>query len=131
MGRLDAFQSCWVGLSCCRSDELLTTLHLAESDKAFHVGTRGRLLIQSQSDMGRKAFETGSTAPESGIYRVIHVAHRLPHEVAILKGERFPRCAKCADAVLFDLIHAVPHLSQHTTCKVYELPVLADEEASA
>ncbi len=72
-------------------------------------------------------FQTGALAPETGIYRVVHVSHRLPHEVVVLKGERFPRCAKCDDAVLFDLVHAAPDLYQHTPHRVYELPVLDDE----
>jgi uncharacterized membrane protein len=58
---------------------------------------------------------------------VVHVAHRLPHEVVILKGERFPRCAKCADSVLYDLIHAAPDLYGHVIYRVYELPVLDEE----
>jgi hypothetical protein len=72
-------------------------------------------------------FQTGALAPETGIYRVVHVSHRLPHEVVILKGERFPRCAKCNHAVLFDLVHAAPDLYQHIPYRVYELPVLDDE----
>lgn len=92
---------------------------------------RRPFLIKSRSDMGRKAYETGSIVPETGIYRVVHVAHRLPHEVVIVKGERFPRCAGCADAVLFDLIHAAPDLYGHVTYKVYELPVLDDEGATS
>jgi hypothetical protein len=73
------------------------------------------------------SFQTGAPVPETGIYRVVHVSHRLPHEVVILKGERFPRCAKCDGAVLFDLVHAAPDLYQHTPHRVYELPVLDDE----
>jgi len=72
-------------------------------------------------------FETGAVVPETGIYRVVHASHRLPHEVVILKSERFPRCAKCDGAVLFDLVHAAPELFQHARYRVYELPVLEDE----
>lgn len=77
---------------------------------------------------GPRVYETGGIVPETGIYRVIHVAHRLPHEVVILKGERFPHCSKCADAVLFDLVHAAPDLFAAGQDRVYELPVI-DEEA--
>jgi hypothetical protein len=77
-----------------------------------------------------QAFETGAIVPETGIYRAVHTAHRLPHEVVILKGEHFPRCSRCADAVLFDLIHAAPDLYSHHVQRIYELPVL-DEESAA
>ena len=77
-----------------------------------------------------RTFQTGEAAPETGIYRVIHVGHRLPHEVVVLKNERFPRCAKCKDAVLFDLIHPAPDLFQHVGYRVYELPVLNEAAAA-
>jgi hypothetical protein len=76
---------------------------------------------------GRHPFETGRMVPETGIYRVSHVSHRLLHEVVILKGERFPRCAKCNEAVLFDLVHAAPDLFQQSPHRVYELPVLEED----
>jgi hypothetical protein len=64
---------------------------------------------QSQSDISGKLIrnvrgrsKTGAIIPESGIYRVAHSAHRLPHEVTLLKGETFPKCQKCADAVTFE-----------------------------
>lgn len=75
-------------------------------------------------------FETGGIVAETGIYRVIHNAHRLPHEVVILKGDRFPRCAKCKDAVLFDLVHTAPDLFRSWQYHLYELPVI-EENASA
>jgi hypothetical protein len=50
--------------------------------------------------------------------------------LVILKGEHFPRCSRCADAVLFDLIHAAPDLYSHHVQRIYELPVL-DEESAA
>jgi hypothetical protein len=46
--------------------------------------------------------KTGAIIPESGIYRVADSAHRLPHEVTLLKGETFPKCQKCADTVTFE-----------------------------
>jgi hypothetical protein len=74
------------------------------------------------------AFRTGDVVPETGIYRVAHAGHRLPHEVVILKHERFPRCAGCNDEVLFDLVHAAPDLFQHSLDRTYKLPVV--EEAA-
>jgi hypothetical protein len=49
-------------------------------------------------------FETGSAVPGSGIYRVNHAAHRLSFEVALFKGENFPRCASCPEAVRFRMV---------------------------
>ena len=76
-------------------------------------------------------FETGSVIPESGTYRVIHAAHRLPAEVTLVKGEKFPRCAKCADAVRFALIQATPGKFIYQPMAIYELPVLDEDEFSA
>jgi len=72
-------------------------------------------------------FETGQKIPESGIYRVVHQQHRLPHEVTLLKGELFPRCIKCGDMVEFELIHTAHH-ERGTSLSVllYALPDLDD-----
>jgi hypothetical protein len=74
-------------------------------------------------------FETGSFIPTSGIYSVSHSAHKLPSEVALVKSQQFPRCAKCDVPVTFMLIRAV-HSSFHPM-HIYELPVLDDEAAAA
>ena len=93
-------------------------------------GKSGRpFLVESQSDMVSRpdVYKTGAIAPETGIYRVVHVAHRLPHEVVILKNDRFPRCSKCSDAVLFRLVHAAPDLFRSPQIRSYELPVIEEE----
>lgn len=73
-------------------------------------------------------FRTGAPIPESGIYRVIHKAHRLPHEVTLVWGQAFPRCAKCRDAVKFELIRAAELLNEHAfRVYLYEL----DEEGES
>ena len=74
--------------------------------------------------------ETGAVVPETGIYRVVHSSHRLPHEVVILKGQRFPKCQRCSDRVYFELVHPAPDLFRHTTFILYELPVI-DESSEA
>lgn len=51
-------------------------------------------------------FATGATAPESGIYQVAHAPHRLAAEVALFKGENFPKCARCSEVVLFRMVRA-------------------------
>jgi hypothetical protein len=79
-------------------------------------------------------FNTGAVIPDSGIYRVFHSAHRLPHEVTLLRGETFPKCQKCADAVTFELVRV---LSYQTVVRelpwrvtLYELPVLDDSPSA-
>jgi len=79
---------------------------------------------------GKKSYETGETVPETGIYRVVHSVHRLPHEVVIRKDEQFPRCCKCSKSVIFSLVHAAPELFWGTLYHVYELPVIEDDVAA-
>ena len=75
------------------------------------------------------SFNTGSIIPESGIYRVIHSAHRLPHEVTLLKGETFPKCQKCAETVTFELVRALKFTRFAWQVCLYELPVLEEDAA--
>src|SRR5690242_4696230 len=91
-------------------------------------------LVRSHFDMRREGtYQTGDIVLETGIYRVVHSRHRLSHELIIRKNERFPRCAKCNDAVLFELAHAAPDLYGHLTYRIYELPVIeeTDEKSPA
>jgi hypothetical protein len=105
---------------------------MQKARSASDVSMRNRkfrpYLVDSGSDMGpgQKVFETGMLVPETGIYLVVHSAHRLPHEVVVIKGQRFPRCKECGDTVLFELLHAAPDLYGHTTKIVFELPVVDD-----
>lgn len=78
-----------------------------------------------------KIYVTGATVPETGIYRIIHTAHRLPHEAVIFKGQRFPKCKGCGEAVLFELAHAAPDLFRYAAYVLYELPEIEDETDSA
>jgi len=77
-----------------------------------------------------KRYRTGDTVPETGIYRVTHNLHRLPHEAVLMKGEIFPRCAKCSSEVLFELAYAAPDLFHLRKYRIYELPVI-EEDATA
>ena len=83
----------------------------------------------SQSDSIR--FRTGEAVPETGIYRVNHSRHRLHHEAILCKDERFPRCAKCSDHVLFELAYSAPDLFSGFRPPIYELPVIEEKSASA
>jgi hypothetical protein len=78
--------------------------------------------------MLNKPFNPGDIAVESGVYRVSHTQHRLPHEVVILRGDRFPRCTKCTGAVSFELFYSAPFVV--STYK-NSLPVLDDDAPDA
>jgi hypothetical protein len=56
----------------------------------------------------RSAFRPGDRAEVTGIYRAVHVRHRMPHEITVLDGETFPPCKRCGDHVRFELLHAAP-----------------------
>lgn len=46
----------------------------------------------------------GIAAPDTGIYRVYHYAHRLPHGVVVVKGDVLPKCKRCGDKVEYVLV---------------------------
>jgi hypothetical protein len=46
-------------------------------------------------------FSPGATAPRSGVYRVHHYAHRIPHLVTVTAGTALPKCKRCGDKVRF------------------------------
>jgi hypothetical protein len=77
-------------------------------------------------------FRTGKIVLESGTYRVRHPKHRLPHEVTLLRDNTFPRCAKCRDSVIFELLQAARNdrstTGLSTRIDLYELPVMDDEK---
>jgi hypothetical protein len=77
-------------------------------------------------------FNTDETVPESGIYRVMHAGHRLPHEVTLLSGQVFPRCSKCKDQVQFEVVRHASHIQglPGFNVVVYELPVFEEDDAS-
>lgn len=80
--------------------------------------------------VSKNEFRTGQRIRESGIYRVMHAEHRLPHEVTLLKGAQFPRCSKCKNAVRFEAIALAPGLdSLRERVTVYELPPINEEAA--
>jgi hypothetical protein len=89
------------------------------------------ILVKSAPSRLRKqpTFRTGEPIAESGIYRVIHKAHRLPHEVTLLKDQVFPRCAKCRDEVKFELIRAVSEPLNHQDFRIYLYDL--DEQGAA
>jgi hypothetical protein len=71
---------------------------------------------------------TGQYVPESGIYRVVHAEHRLPHEVTLLKDQQFPRCCKCAEQVKFQPVALAPVMRERRgQIILYELPCFDEE----
>lgn len=80
--------------------------------------------------MLKKAFRTGETIPVTGIYRVSHAAHRLPHDCTLIEGYAFPRCSKCGDAVHFEVVATAPlwRSGPTRTVIIYELPELPPDQ---
>src|SRR3569623_1634821 len=79
----------------------------ASHERTRSVSARS-IVFRPPPEIGKEMFKTGQNVPESGIYRVVHAEHRLPHEVTLLRGEAFPRCAKCADQVEFEPVSLAP-----------------------
>lgn len=50
-----------------------------------------------------QVFQPGEVVPESGVYTVMHAEHRQRHSATIFKGDRFPQCTRCGNAVRFML----------------------------
>ena len=60
------------------------------------VEHRGGAALETHSRL-----EPGDIAPRSGVYRVHHYAHRMPHLVIILAGTKLPKCKRCDGKVRF------------------------------
>jgi hypothetical protein len=54
----------------------------------------------------------GAICVQSGIYQVIHSAHRMAHKVLVRAGDQFPPCNGCGDAVRFRLVKPVSEPSR-------------------
>ena len=85
---------------------------------------------QSEPSRPRHLYTSGDTIPEAGIYRVFHAEHRVSHEVTLNRGHKFPVCAKCANAVVFELLRGAPEsaIGRNFNVTLYQLPVFEDEE---
>ncbi len=58
-----------------------------------------------------RSYKPGQMVPISGIYNVVHVDHRADHEVLAIRGDEFPSCRICKDAVRFCVTHTIPHIT--------------------
>ncbi len=86
-------------------------------------------LVTRHNMPGKKQFLCGEKILESGIYRVVHRKHRLPHEVTLLRDQLFPRCMKCEDSVYFQLVRSAPDITLAPfKVALYALPAAESEE---
>ncbi len=46
----------------------------------------------------------GDSAPVTGLYRVYHYAHRMPHDAFVPRGDPLPACNTCGERVRFVVI---------------------------
>jgi hypothetical protein len=77
----------------------------------------------------KNQFRCGEKILDSGIYRVVHGNHRLPHEVTLLRDQLFPRCTKCDDSVYFELVRSAPDITLAPfKVALYALPLAEGEE---
>ena len=49
--------------------------------------------------------------PRTGLFRVYHFQHRLPHDAMMRQGELFPACNTCGQRVFFRLSHTAEPLT--------------------
>lgn len=88
-------------------------------------------LVTSQQNIAKKMkqLRCGDRILESGIYRVYHQNHRLPHEVTLLRDQLFPKCVKCEDSVYFELVRSAPDITLAPfKVALYALPANEEEE---
>ena len=71
-------------------------------------------------------FRVGDIIPVSGIYRVLHLGHRISHDLTLIQNRPFPRCAECGEDVRFELLYpsadAAHDRDFHRGLVVYEIP---------
>jgi hypothetical protein len=67
--------------------------------------------MEGKANRGDRAYRPGQLAPISGIYNVFHVRHRPLHEVVSIRGEEFPPCRVCGEAVRFYVAHVASHMT--------------------
>ena len=94
-------------------------------------GKRKLRLVTSQQNKAKetKQLRCGDKILESGIYRVYHRNHRLPHEVTLLRDQLFPKCVKCEDSVYFELVRSAPDITLAPfKVALYALPANDEEE---
>ena len=73
-------------------------------------------------------YKSRDNIPETGVYKVLHAQHRLPHQVTLVEGQTFPPCAKCHEEVRFEMVRPLPELGRDRRgcVSLYALPALED-----
>lgn len=59
-----------------------------------------------------RILKPGDTVPASGIYRVTHFQHRVPHDVLAIRGEELPPCRTCTGRVRFGFVRTLSHMTE-------------------
>ncbi|HLJ87146.1 MAG TPA: hypothetical protein VKZ53_10005 [Candidatus Angelobacter sp.] len=59
--------------------------------------------MQVKRMLAERTYHPGEQVPQTGLYRVFHYQHRMPHDVLIDQGRSFPTCDKCGSRVAFQL----------------------------
>jgi hypothetical protein len=72
-------------------------------------------------------FRPGDLVSESGVYAVVHDQHRQRHYATVLKGERFPLCARCGEAVRFMLMRPATPISEDRHFQKLSNPISGDK----
>jgi hypothetical protein len=67
--------------------------------------------MASAANSDLRAYRPGQMVPISGIYTVIHLDHRAPHEAVAVRGDLFPACRICKGQVRFHIAQIVPHVT--------------------
>jgi hypothetical protein len=81
-----------------------------DSESESHSGEGFLVPPAAKLEDSQTIFRPGEAVRIKGIYRVLHYAHRLPHETAVLVLKRFPNCNQCGDAVRYQLVRSVGEL---------------------
>ena len=78
-----------------------------------------------------RRYSTNQEIPDDGVYHVHHEEHRLIRSVVLLKGDKFPRCARCSQPATFELIFGVSPHEPKKHIRVSELPLAGDAAETA
>ena len=49
----------------------------------------------------------GARVKRAGVYRMLHLGHRPPHNAILQEDEAFPECRRCGTAVVFEFLEPV------------------------
>ncbi len=67
--------------------------------------------MENKAQHEGRSYRPGEMAPISGIYYVVHFRHRATHEVLAVRGEEFPPCRVCREAVRFSVAQVASHMT--------------------